>query len=440
MGVIVAKFGGSSLATAGLFEKVAGIIQADEQRRYVIPSAPGKAPGLTRKVTDLLYDCQQAALHGDIRQADDLFAQVEQRYLSIVKGLGTHFAIEPHLHVVHAAILADPEPDYAASRGEYLNGLILANLLGYDFVDPAEGIVFQQDGHLDEEATQRKLSELLQKHPRAVVPGFYGALPDGHIKTFSRGGSDITGAIVARAVGAELYENWTDVSGFLMTDPRIVDNPRTISMISYKELRELSYMGASVLHEDSIFPVRRRGIPIRVRNTNRPQDPGTLIVPHTDTDDQQTSITGIAGRKGFTVIHMEKEQMNSTVGFGRHVLSILERHGVSFEHLPSGIDTLSLVIQDCQLEGKRDAILQELQEQIHPDVLEMHSNLALIATVGRGMIRRVGASATLFTALAEAGVNVRMIDQGSSEINIIVGVEEEDFETAVRAIYAAFVG
>lgn len=437
MDIKVTKFGGSSLATAEQFEKVAAIIQADPSRRYVVPSAPGKAPGLDEKITDLLYRCQKAVEKDEKHAAKELFEKIEQRYCGIVTGLGTGYDILTHLHIVWDAISQGADADYAASRGEYLNGLILAHLLGYDFVDPAEGIAFDEKGEFDEKATQQKLSAVLSAHEFAVIPGFYGAMPDGRIKTFTRGGSDITGAIVARAVDATLYENWTDVSGFMMADPRIVQNPRTIPIVSYQELRELSYMGATVLHEDSIFPVRKTGIPIEVKNTNAPADAGTLIVPQAK-ESATAGITGIAGRKGFSIIHIEKDKMNSELGFGRRILSVFESRGISFEHLPTGIDTMSVVVQSCLIEGMEQQLLDDIQAACSPDHLEIDHHLALVATVGTGMIRQIGTCARLFTALGKAGVNVRMIDQGSSEINIIVGVEEEDFETAVRAIYAEF--
>ena len=439
MGIRVAKFGGSSLANGQQFKKVTAIIRANEDRRYVVPSAPGKAPGLEEKVTDMLYGCQAAFAEGDREKAENLFAQMGARYTAIVEELGSGYALQPHLDRVWQCLADGADSDYAASRGEYLNGLILADYLGYAFVDPAEGIRFDENGEFDPRATQALLGALLQKTERAVVPGFYGAYADGRIKTFSRGGSDITGAIVAWVVQADVYENWTDVPGFLIADPRIVPEAKTIAHITYQELRELSYMGASVLHEDSIFPVSQCGIPVQVRNTNDPGHPGTLIKAQTP-EESDCLITGIAGHKGFTVFHIEKDQMNKLLGFGRRVLAIFERHGVPFEHLPTGIDTMSVVVQDAMLQGRAHDILRDIQDELQPDVLDVHGNLALIATVGHSMISRVGISARLFTALGDAGVNVRMIDQGSSELNIIVGVDSGDFEVAVKAVYAAFVG
>lgn len=436
MGSKVAKFGGSSLSSAAQYRRVREIVSGDPDRRYVVPSAPGKRNGEDEKITDLLYKASaQAGKPG----FDDVFGRIAQRYEDIVDELGVKTDIRAHLELVRKNLLNGAGADYAASRGEYLGGLVLADYLGIAFVDSAEVIRFNEKGGFDPEKTQRLMGERLKKAGPAVVPGFYGAMPDGSIKTFSRGGSDITGAIVSRAVEAEIYENWTDVPGFMVADPRVVKDPRVIEYITYKELRELSYMGATVLHEDAIFPVRQAGIPIHVRNTNTPMKRGTMIVKQLPKDYKPGRITGIAGRKGFTVIAIEKAMMNAEVGFGRRVLWVLERHGVSFEHMPTGIDTLSLVISDSELSGKLDAVLNDLCAECNPDSIEAFSNMSVIATVGQGMIRHVGIAAELFTALAQNSVNIRMIDQGSSELNIIVGVENDDFEKAVRAIYGAFV-
>ena len=435
MGFRVAKFGGSSLATAKQFEKVANIVRQDARRKYVVPSAPGKAYDTDTKVTDLLYQYHE---HAKDETGRETLEKIRKRFLDIAGELQLKVDIDAEIDQIQKDILKGASRDYAASRGEYLSGKMLADYLGYAFFDPKDGIFFFEDGTLDEERTQQVLQEHLKAQPNTVIPGFYGALPDGSIKTFSRGGSDITGAIVARAIGAEVYENWTDVSGILMTDPRIVQDPRPIKLISYSELREMSYMGATVLHEESIFPVRRDGIPINVRNTNRPLDDGTMIVDTVLDEAVPDIVTGIAGRKGFTIIHLEKSRMNSELGFGRKVLQVFEEEEISFEHLPSGIDTLSVVVEDTQVEGKLERVLKKLVAAVQPDMVDVHENLALIATVGHGMIRHVGICARLFSALGAAGVNVRLIDQGSSELNIIVGVESDDFEAAVRAIYAEF--
>jgi len=436
MGIKVAKFGGSSLADASQIKKVQAIIQADPERRYIVPSAPGKRTPADYKITDLLYLC-----HRNVQQGipfNDVFDHIAGRYRKIIEELGLALDLQPHLENIKNQIETGVEVDYTASRGEFLNGLIVAALLNYDFIDPADVIFFNRQGLLDAELTQAKLTECLNRHYQAVIPGFYGRTPEGKIKTFSRGGSDITGAIVAQGVSATVYENWTDVSGFLMADPRIVKNPKPIQKLTYRELRELAYMGATVLHEESIFPVRQAGIPVNIKNTNAPDHPGTFIVNDADPTAQTGSITGIAGRKDFTVITVEKSLMNAELGFGRKLLSILETNLVSFEHMPTGIDTLSVVIADSKLDQKLDKITEEIKEICRPDAIEVSPNMALIATVGRGMAFTPGIAAKLFAALGRAGINVRMINQGSSEINIIVGVETSDFEAAVRAIYNAF--
>lgn len=434
---IVLKFGGSSLANSEQFRKVKNIVLDNEKRRYVVPSAPGKRFNKDYKITDLLYLCHAHAENGI--SFDDVFKHVEERYLNLAKELEVRIDIKKHLDEVKKKVEEGASADYTASRGEYLNGLILADYLGYKFIDAAELICFKNYGKIDLEATQKAVEERLKGVERAVIPGFYGAMPDGRIKTFSRGGSDITGAIIARCLDAELYENWTDVSGFLMSDPNIVENPKPIEVVTYKELRELSYMGAKVLHEESIFPIRDVGIPINIKNTNKPEDKGTLIVDDDKPINYSGTITGIAGKKGFTVIAVQKMLMNSEQGFCRKLLSILESNGVSFENMPSGIDSVSLVIEDSQLGDKLDNILEEIKRQCNPDSLEVYPNMALIATVGRGMSRTKGISSKIFTGLAEGDVNIRMINQGSSEINIIVGVENSDFEKALKAIYKAFV-
>jgi len=437
MGIKVAKFGGSSLADAEQFKKVRSIVMMDEERRYIVPSAPGKRHSSDHKITDLLYLCQEHAQKGI--PFGEIFELISTRYLDIVEGLGLSLDLVPILEDIREKILGGYSADYTASRGEYLNGLILAEYLGYEFIDPADIIFFTQSGTYDAQATLQAVSQVLSKVERAVIPGFYGSRPDGGIQTFSRGGSDITGAIIAQGVKADLYENWTDVSGFMMADPRIVNNPKPIKEITYKELRELAYMGANVLHEEAVFPVRQAGIPINIKNTNDPEAPGTLIVPNGDQYHGTGMITGIAGKKGFTVISIEKAMMNSELGFGRKLLSIIETRGISFEHMPSGIDSISLVIADNQLDGKLDGIIEDINQQLKPDSVEVTSNMALIATVGHGMARTPGISGRLFGALGKENINVRMIAQGSSEMNIIIGVENEDFERAIQTIYYAFV-
>ena len=432
----VVKFGGSSLASAEQFKKVGDIIRSDESRRYVVPSAPGKRFDGDIKVTDMLYECYHAAEKGE--KIAGKIKKIQARYQEIIDGLGLDLKLDEQFAEIEKNFIAQAGSDYAASRGEFLNGIVMANYLGYTFVDPAECIFFEDNGNLDGEMTYKKLAERLGGIDHAVIPGFYGSLHDGSVKTFSRGGSDVTGSIVAKAIHADLYENWTDVSGMLVTDPRIVDNPAVIETITYKELRELAYMGATVLHEDAIFPLRQEGIPINIRNTNRPQDKGTVIVESTCYKPAYT-ITGIAGRKGFASINIEKDMMNSEIGFGRKVLQVFEDNGLSFEHMPSGIDTLTVYVHQSEFEEKEQNIISGLHRAVAPDAIDLEADLALIAVVGRGMRRNRGTAGRIFAALAHKHVNVKMIDQGSSELNIIIGVENRDFETAIRAIYDIFV-
>ncbi|RKX94668.1 MAG: aspartate kinase [Spirochaetes bacterium] len=442
MGIKVAKFGGTSLANAEQIKKVQNIIENDSNIKYVVPSAPGKRNKDDNKITDLLYLC-----HAHVKNEipfDDVFKIIHDRYISIVRELGLNINIEKYLDEVKKNIENGASKDYTASRGEYLNGLIIAELLGFDFVDPADIIFFDKNGRVDMNKTISAVRSVMKKHEKAVIPGFYGTSNEdgsgeGKVKTFPRGGSDITGAIIARGVNAEIYENWTDVSGLLMADPKIVKDPKPIDTITYRELRELAYMGANVLHDEAIFPVREVGIPIKIKNTNKPEDPGTLIVQDAAPITHSGTITGVAGKKDFTVIMVEKALMNKELGYGRRLLSILEANGISFEHMPSGIDTISLVIADSELEGKLDKVIMEIKSECNPDTVEVYPNMALIATVGRGMAYTPGIAGRLFSALGNEGINVRMIDQGSSEINIIIGVEIEDFERAIRAIYKAFV-
>lgn len=436
----VVKFGGSSLCDAEHFKMAAAIVRADESRRYVVPSAPGKRFGGDIKVTDMLYEFHRLVRErAPIEETDAYFDRICERYYTIIDELGLDFDISHEMLYIKNAITGRAGRDYAASRGEYLSGLILAKYLGYDFIDAENVIYFTDTGAFDADRTQEIMSAELAQHERAVIPGFYGIMPNETVKTFSRGGSDVTGSIVARAAEADLYENWTDVSGFKMADPRIVDDPLTIKTITYRELRELSYMGATVLHEEAIFPVRHAGIPINIRNTLRPQDPGTMIVAAAQDYDSEHVITGVAGKRGFTVITLEQDMMNSEPSFGRRVLEIFEEYGITFEHLPSGIDTMSVVLETATLEGRRDRILNALRRALRPDSITVEDNVALIAVVGRGMVKARGTAARIFAAISAAGVNIRMIDQGSSELNIIIGVEEHDFENALRAIYSEFV-
>ncbi len=433
----VVKFGGSSLADANQFRKVADIIKSDPSRRYVVASAPGKRDTHDVKVTDMLLQCFR--LVRDKKDIDETFDKIRERYNGIIKDLGIDFSLEDDLQGIKVAIMHHASQDYIASRGEFLNSKILAKFLGFQFIDAEEGIFFDENGLLDIEKTDEELGRLLSYHEYAVIPGFYGATPSGMIKTFSRGGSDVTGSIVARAANADLYENWTDVSGMLMADPRCIENPQPIPEITYRELRELSYMGATVLHDEAIFPVRKARIPINIRNTNRPEDAGTMIVHKASSNNVPTVITGIAGKKGITAIHVEKDMMNAELGFGRKVLEVLENHKVSFEHLPSGIDTMSVLVSADALGSHKGSITADIVKKVNPDSITLVEGLCLIAIVGRGMVNTEGTAARVFTALANAKVNVRMIDQGSSEINIIVAVEEKDYHKTIEAIYNEFV-
>ncbi|MBQ6399066.1 MAG: aspartate kinase [Clostridia bacterium] len=436
---IVTKFGGSSLASDEQFRKVRSILELEPTRRYLVPSAPGKRFDGDDKVTDLLYVCYNLASTG--KPIAEPFGKIRERYLSIARGLHLKIDIERELDQVEAGIRIGKGRDWCASRGEYLCGLLMADYLGWRFVDAAEGIVFHDDGRLSDSKTQEKLSRLLSDGQSAVIPGFYGAKENGEVCTFSRGGSDITGALVSRAVGADVYENWTDVSGFLMADPRIIDGPAEISSITYKELRELSHMGASVLHEDAMFPVHRAGIPTNIRNTNKPYHPGTMISRNAPQEVSVPTITGIAGHKGYTVINIEKNMMNSEVGFGRKVLAVLEEYGISFEHMPTGIDSMCVVVKSDSLIPHQEEVIRRIEELVDGQgSVSVMDQLAIIATVGRGMVHNCGTAARLFSAMSRARINVRMIDQGSSELSIIVGVNESDFEATIHAIYHEFVG
>ena len=432
----VVKFGGSSLADAGQFRKVADIIHADDSRVYVVPSAPGKRTSADTKITDLLYECYELASKG--QNFYEPFLAVKDRYNEIIQGLGLGLSLSEAFDEIEDKLQHSPEKDYTASRGEFLNGLIMSSYLGYEFIDAADVIFFDEAGNFDGSKTYPALSARLEQSENAVIPGFYGMGHDGKIKTFSRGGSDITGSIVARACRAAVYENWTDVSGLLMADPRIITSPARIDSITYRELRELAYMGASVMHEDAIFPVKSAGIPINIRNTNSPQDSGTWIVENTARRSRYT-ITGIAGRKDFCSIIIAKDLMHSQPDFYRKVAQCFEENNIPLEHLPSGIDTMTVVVKESAFIEHEQDVLRRIVKFVEPESVEVEPGIALIAVVGRSMKSQTGTAAKIFQALADARINVRMIDQGASELNIIVGVLNEDFERAVKAIYNAFV-
>lgn len=434
--IIVAKFGGSSLADSDQFLKVKAIIESDDNRRYVIPSAPGKVHKDDHKITDLLYMCHQLSSHR--LNIDDVYSIIEKRFLNIGIELGLELDIQKVLDDIKGKIQDGASKDYAASRGEYLNAIILANFLGFEFIDAKELIEFDDKGEFNPKASKIKMEKRLSGVSKAVIPGFYGAKADGEIATFSRGGSDITGSIVASVLNCKLYENWTDVSGFLMADPRIVEEPKPIETITYKELRELSYMGAPVLHEESLFPVKNKGIAINIKNTNRPEDPGTKIVDDLYPIKHTETITGIAGKKDFTVISIEKTRMISEKDFLRKLITVLETNNISIEHMPSSIDSISLVVPAAQINSKLDKVIEEIKIYCNPDSIISYPDMALIAVVGRGMIRTKGILAKIFTALSESGTNIRMVIQGSSELNVIVGVENADFNKSIASIYKAF--
>lgn len=435
----VCKFGGTSMADAKAFRQVKKIIEADSSRKYIVVSAPGKRFKEDIKITDTLYACYDEVItNGNCKSK---FAFVRERFVTIAKDLELNIDIEKILDETEEQITAKKSADFTASRGEYLCARIMACFLGMEFCDAAEFVRFDSQGKLNEDYTNDKVKTKLSKYASAVIPGFYGKDYEGNIKTFSRGGSDITGSIVARGVCADVYENWTDVSGFLVCDPRLVPDSKVIKQLTYKELRELSYMGAAVLHSEAIFPVMKGKIPINIKNTFKPEDAGTMIVPNElyKKTDGEPVITGIAGKKDFTVIFIEKSLMNSEVGFIRKVLSVIEHFGICVEHLPSGIDTLSVVIASEQLKnGVLSEIVNEIRESVNPDYIHVIENISLVATVGHGMARRPGTAAKIFTALAEAGINIKMIDQGSSELNIMIGVSNSDYEKCIRTIYNAF--
>lgn len=432
----VCKFGGTSMATKSSILQVKSIIEAEKSRRFVIVSAPGKRFAGDEKVTDLLYACYDEKVRSG--SCSGYFSKIRERFLSIVKELELDFDITPYLDDIEKKIVESTTPDYAASRGEYLSALIMSRVLGLQFVDAAEIIKFTAKGNFDSEFTNDLVSKSLSFFGGAVIPGFYGTMPDGTIKTFTRGGSDFTGAIVARAVEADIYENWTDVDGFMTTDPRIVNNPKLIEFLSYDELRELSYMGAGVLHPESTFPLQSTGIPINIKNTFNPTAPGTMIIKDTASVVSPRLVTGIAGRKGFTTIFIKKSMMNGEVGFCRKILSVLEYYDVNMEHMPTGIDTMSLIVQDSEIDGKLDDVLEKIRGKVNPDLMYVYRNISLIAVVGHGMSNQTGTAARIFDALAHANINVKMIDQGSSEINIIIGVNSDDMNRAISAIYHAF--
>ena len=433
----VVKFGGSSLASAEQYRKVAAIVKADPERCYVVASAPGKRSSDDIKITDMLYDCYRLA--SKKLPFDEQFAKIEERYDGIIADLGLDLSLREEYDIIRMALRTRAGEDYVASRGEYLGCLILAKFLGFTFIDAESGIFFREDGTFDDRRTYATIDAILANVDCAVIPGFYGSMPNGTIKTFTRGGGDISGAIVARAVHADIYENWTDVSGMLMADPRIVKNPRVIEEITYRELRELAYMGASVMHEETVFPVKEANIPINIRNTNAPEEPGTMIVPNSDKIDVETVITGVAGRKGFSSVTVEKSRMNTEVGFGRKLLGCIEQMGISIEHVPSGIDMMSVILGTNTIENCREELTARIFRETGADTVLIEDGIALVCVVGRGMVRAKGTAARIFSAIARENINIRMIDQFAGEKNIILGVNEDELEKTLQIIYSEFV-
>ena len=434
----VVKFGGSSMADAGQYRKIRDILLADPDRKVVVVSAAGKRNKADHKITDLLYLCYAHSQYGV--DCSGVFDMIASRYLEIRDELGLKLDLEPELADLKRRIDTKTiSQDELASRGEYFSAKLMAAYLDFRFVDAADWVKFRFDGSVDQEATYEALRGLIQGNG-AVIPGFYGRLPDGHIRTFTRGGSDITGALAAAALDAEVYENWTDVSGILMADPRIVDHPQAIPEVTYDELRELSYSGAQVLHEGTIFPVREKNIPVNIRNTNAPEDPGTMIQESFDTDsDPHRFITGITGKKDFTIISLSKRGMSNQVGVLRRVLTVLERHNISVDYVPNGIDNVSVVMPTEDVASSLYNILGEIQEEVNPDTLDVHDQIAIVAAVGRKMAYRPGISGQIFAALGSEGVNIRMINQGPDELNIIFGVDNRDFARAIQVLYNSFV-
>lgn len=434
----VVKFGGSSMADAKQFAKVRSIVQADPARRVVVVSAAGKRSPDDHKLTDLLYLCYAHLQYGV--SCDSVFQMIADRYVSIRDECGLSTDIESELAALRAQMEHGISQDELVSRGEYFSALLMADYLGFDFLDAKLWLKFKFDGSIDQEASYEELRRLAEGRS-VVIPGFYGVMPDGRIRTLTRGGSDITGALAAAALDADVYENWTDVSGILMADPRIVENPLPIERITYNELRELSFVGAQVLHEGTVFPVREKNIPLNIRNTNDPDHPGTLIMEEFDDseDAEHRFITGIAGKKNFSIVTIAKNGMSSTVGTFRQIFEIFESHGVSIEYAPSGIDCLSLVVSSDKVAPCLYSILGEIQKALKPDSIHVTENISIVAAVGRKMVFQPGVSGKIFATLGENGINIRMISQGPDELNIIVGVDTKDFASTIQVLYNSFV-
>ncbi len=435
----VCKFGGSSLASAETFKKVKAIIEADDARRIVVVSAPGKRTKEDMKVTDLLYITQAHLKYN--APYNDIFETVKQRYREIAAGCKLTVDIEAEFRKIEEKLSKKTGVDYIVSRGEYLNAVLMAAYLGYTFVDSADWLFFGYDGKVDYERSYFALKTIMERHPKVVLPGFYGSMPDGNIRTFSRGGSDVTGALAAVGAEADCYENFTDVSGVMMADPRLVENPKPISRITFAELRELSHMGAEVLHEETVLPVRKKNIPIFIKNTNAPEDPGTMIMESFDDELEASSdhfITGVSGKKHYTIISIAKSLMNEEIGYIRKALEIIERYGLPIEHIPTGVDSFSIVLPSAGLEHCLHALISEITSRLAPDSVKVIPDISLIAVVGRRMALSPGVSGKIFTALGENKINVRMIEQCADEINIMIGVDDADFNKTIKVLYDSF--
>ncbi len=432
----VVKFGGSSLASGETFNKVKKIIEADNSRRIVVVSAPGKRFSGDTKVTDLLYIC-----HAHIKYNapfDDVISKIEDRYREIHASCGLTQDIETEFLKIRSTLSKKTSVDYIVSRGEYLNAKLMAEYLGYTFVDSAEWLVFNYNGKVDFDKSYDNLSKIMETYPKVVLPGFYGATPDGNIKTFSRGGSDITGAIAAAAMNVDMYENWTDVSGIMTADPRIVENPRPIENVTFAELRELSYMGAEVLHEETVFPVRQKNIPLFIKNTNDMNARGTLIMESFDEDEENKNkhfITGISGKKNYSIITIAKNRMNEEIGYVRKALEVFENFQIPIEHIPSSIDSFSVVVASNHIEGIMHELISALNDRLKPDSINIANEISLIAIVGRKLACNIGIAGKIFTALGENDINIRMIEQGADEINIIIGVDDINFKKTIKVLY-----
>lgn len=438
---IVCKFGGSSLSSAEQFRRVKAIVEADPSRNVVVVSAPGKRFKEDNKVTDLLY-----ITHAHLKynaSCADIFEEIKNRYREIYQGCGLHQDLEKEFAVIEEKLKKSTGVDYIVSRGEYLNARLMAEYLGYTFVDSADWLFFGYDGKVDYERTYYALKTITDRHPKVVLPGFYGSMPDGTIRTFSRGGSDVTGALAAAAIEAECYENFTDVSGVMMADPRIVENPKPIARITYEELRELSHMGAEVLHEETVLPVRQKNIPLYIKNTNDPSAPGTMIMGAFDEDAESEKdhfITGVSGKKHYTIISISKAQMNEEIGFIRRILETFEHYGLSVEHIPTGVDSVSVVLPSAGLEHCLHNLISDLTARLSPDAVNVIPDISLVAVVGRRMALNTGVSGKIFTALGKSKINVRMIEQSVDEINIMIGVADSDYQRTIKVLYESFTG